>query len=1278
MNIHALQGYEAISEAQELMSVAQQIVTPQSGSVIIGLVQDSLVGAWLLTKQDAFFDLGEASDLLMALEYKAPDADGLHGYDESVYGDPNGGPCGVSGGGPAGSAAAAGFFNPTTKLGLPAVLKSPRGPLWTGKQIFSCLLPLTVSIIKNAKATLDDLTGPNGLVIKDGALLAGRLNKSYLGAANTGVVQAIWRLYGAAGAHKFISDAQRLLVKTLCHAGPSISIVDCLVDQLGPSGDSETLAVLSKQLARSDAVLGLDLRPEVKEAKSSSILQETLRSVGALALAKVRQDSALACCVNSGSKGNVMNIAQIAGCVGQQTIYGRRVPQRQTRLGPRTLVYYAPGDNRAEARGFVANSYVTGLTPAEFFEHQMAGREGIVATAVNTSESGYNQRRMIKGQESQCIGYDGTVRVSSNIIIQTSYGGDDLDGSRLERVRLPWLKDALAAAAAAGGPRGDALDGGPYRGAYFQVPGVRKSLEYAWRYAAWRANLYREIDLTFPCAVNVAGSSTGAAREATGAAGGADGLATLHRLGRECLKLHARHHSAAKAPLNISSATFVLQCAKALSDGTSLDPDALLALYAKALVAAGEGVGALGASSIGEPSMQMTLNTFHYTGIAAKNVTITGLPRFRQIINGVDTYETANMTAELVSFEASAAALQISRVMLSDVMARDGISAATLVSAPSAFALFKGRGPFAAKFAASEPPTGISGTTAASCVSFTILLDATLCAQRNIKSPQVVQSLRDSFGVDAIVTGRPHWALGAASPTIVVTLAPWIAHAAFQPIAEALVAHHQVRGIDSVRNSIVQQETTWPVFGRSGATLGRSALAPPAAAARSRHVLETEGSNVLDLAKCAFVRPETIRTNNIVEASSVLGIAAGITVLQSELHKVLAFDSACIDPRHTWLLADTMGRSGSLAAMNRHHMSSLGSSLLQEASFEQSLDVFEKGATFGRSDPLAGATERIITGQPVCIGTGLMGLVSTDAGSLGANAAQVLVAPMALGAGGAAGHSGSGPCGPADDPLETIHVRPLNFRGSDTREFDPSCFAQRLADAERVAVEPFLEICATAFRTTAASRRLVPKLRLRSRLTEQAYRAALTACWAYGPQWTSMDSTALVTEVHWTWPASGPTVTAHSPERFKGLTVIRGALASGLNMRGAAGGATTSATGAAGSRASYAIETFAADTSGRMACDIFLEQPLEATEMPFGVESSRVVMRQQSYFCKGAFALTLAREWTAKTNTECEDLVLKAKGSPLAILETIEPETVLQNRCTDAQLGNALYGRLPI
>jgi DNA-directed RNA polymerase subunit A' len=117
----------------------------------------------------------------------------------------------------------------------------------------------------------------------------------------------------------------------------------------------------------------------------------------------------------------MLNLTQMAGCVGQQAVRGERINRGYE---DRTLSHYEPNDLSAEAHGFVENSYRGGLTPREFFFHAMGGREGLVDTAVRTSKSGYLQRRLINALSELEAQYDGTVRDTSDTIVQFEYGED--------------------------------------------------------------------------------------------------------------------------------------------------------------------------------------------------------------------------------------------------------------------------------------------------------------------------------------------------------------------------------------------------------------------------------------------------------------------------------------------------------------------------------------------------------------------------------------------------------------------------------------------------------------------------------------------------------------------------------------------------------------------------------------------------------------------------------------------------------------------------------------
>jgi len=123
--------------------------------------------------------------------------------------------------------------------------------------------------------------------------------------------------------------------------------------------------------------------------------------------------------------------------VGQQNVEGKRIPFG---FVDRSLPHFTKDDYGPESRGFVENSYLRGLTPQEFFFHAMGGREGLIDTAVKTSETGYIQRRLVKALEDVMVKYDGTVRNSLGDVIQFLYGEDGMDAVWIESQRLDHLR----------------------------------------------------------------------------------------------------------------------------------------------------------------------------------------------------------------------------------------------------------------------------------------------------------------------------------------------------------------------------------------------------------------------------------------------------------------------------------------------------------------------------------------------------------------------------------------------------------------------------------------------------------------------------------------------------------------------------------------------------------------------------------------------------------------------------------------------------------------------
>lgn len=169
------------------------------------------------------------------------------------------------------------------------------------------------------------------------------------------------------------------------------------------------------------------------EAYVNNELNQARNKAGKTALDALATDNRLKNMVNAGSKGSEMNISQIMACVGQQNVEGQRIKFGFNR---RTLPHFAKDDYGPESKGFVENSYLTGLTPSEFYFHAMGGREGLIDTAVKTADTGYISRRLIKGLEDVMVKYDGTVRTSREVLIQFLYGEDGMAGEHFETITL--------------------------------------------------------------------------------------------------------------------------------------------------------------------------------------------------------------------------------------------------------------------------------------------------------------------------------------------------------------------------------------------------------------------------------------------------------------------------------------------------------------------------------------------------------------------------------------------------------------------------------------------------------------------------------------------------------------------------------------------------------------------------------------------------------------------------------------------------------------------------
>ncbi len=403
MNLHVLQGEEARAEAEILMKVQENIRSPRFGGPIIGAIHDHISGNFLLTWKNPKLSIEDATQVLARIGFK-------------------------------------GQAPPITEE------KDDRGETRRfvyGRDLFSTLLPpgITLSYASAARPSgqskEDAKKAENDfwVDIQDGKLIAGGIDKASISSEKGKLLDHIARRFGNEEARKFLDKVTKVGNGYLTLRGFSTSIED---EDLPEAAVQEIGDRIKQTRERVDSLLKQfkkgELQPlpgrTLEETLEMEIMRETGQArdaAGETASRSLGMDNSAVLMARCGARGSMLNLSQMAGLVGQQAVRGKRIHRGYQK---RTLPHFKWGDLGAEAKGFVAASYKSGLNPTEYFFHSMGGREGLVDTAVRTSRSGYMQRRLINALEDLKVAQDGTVRNTAGTIIQFTYGEDGVDPTR--------------------------------------------------------------------------------------------------------------------------------------------------------------------------------------------------------------------------------------------------------------------------------------------------------------------------------------------------------------------------------------------------------------------------------------------------------------------------------------------------------------------------------------------------------------------------------------------------------------------------------------------------------------------------------------------------------------------------------------------------------------------------------------------------------------------------------------------------------------------------------
>ena len=980
MNMHLPQSLESKSEIMNIMHVPKQIVSPQSNRPVMGIVQDTLIGCKLFTARDNFLTYEQTMNIVMWID----------------------------------------DFN-IKNLPMPCIM-SPK-PLWSGKQIFSLILPEKLNLTrfredtpKGFKLNLID----NYVEIKKGELIQGIICKKTVGASSGGIVHSIWTEVSPQKTIEFLGNCQKIINNYLLLSGWTVGISDIICDPETSEQVAETLRKMKNNISEilAKAQTGqLESQPgknmiDSFESNANTELNNAREKAGVLVQNSLLPKNHLKNMVSAGSKGNSTNISQIIAFVGQQNVEGKRIPFN---FQNRTLPHFLKDDYKSESKGFVENSFLKGLTPQEFYFHAMGGREGIIDTAVKTSQTGYIQRRLVKALEDIMIKYDGTVRNSVGNLMQFLYGEDGMAGEYIEDQKFETLKlndemlernykfierdeddefnifndlkrfmeDSVIEEMKRAGFSKLRLD---LDSEFEQIKKDRDDM---------RKNLLVSGDNAINIPVNIKTIITYAEndnhinmfsksdlnpmivlqkvkelKEDLEIVKGSD---KISKEGQECaLTLFNKVLNYSLSTKNIiinhrlNKKAFDFVCGEIKSK------------FEQAIVRPGEMVGSIAAQSIGEPATQMTLNTFHLAGVSSANVTL-GVPRLKEVINIAKKLNTPSMNIYLKEKEGGynndeilelrgkvehTSLLNI--VTLSEIYYDPDIKNTIIKEDKNMIDEY-------IEICEDEIDRLIQEDSLSPWLLRLVLNKDYI----NIKMETIEEIIKKKVqNANAVVI---HTRETADEKKFHIRLCckneekeeekkeKYKSLNYLKLFENGLLTEVSLCGIDSIKKVYVRN-VKQVKYDNKGALI-------PNKEAPEESILETDGTNLAKIFEVEEVDFRRTISNDINEIYNVLGIEAVRKSLVQELRNVLRPYGIYVNYRHISILCDLMTQKGYLTSITRHGLNRNEYGPIRKASFEETVEILLDAGIFSEKDELKGISENILLGKLTHVGTGYFDLL---------------------------------------------------------------------------------------------------------------------------------------------------------------------------------------------------------------------------------------------------------------------------------------------------------------
>jgi len=1010
MNMHVPQSIQSMSELINIASVNKQIISPRENKPIITIVQDTLLGMYKLTQSEMVM-FKEGSTMNFASNTNIYDTresssnkcvpSCLYNYRQliNVISD------------------LSTFDGQAPKPDHSYTLNGVTTPLWSGKVLLSYILPRNINLeMENSShdnfVQLEGDTKQKSLLsqnndkiniikIVDGIIQQGTFDKGAFSKTSKGLIHTIFNDLGPDRTNAFLNDLQKIVSYTLLIDGFSVGISDMIANKETNQKIQDIIVERKIQIEEIMQEFHLDIFEGITsqsnkaffESKVNSILNKTINETGKIGLSNLDPQNRATYMVNSGSKGKLTNIAQMIACLGQQNVDGKRIPYG---FDGRTLPHYHKYDDSSEARGFVQNSFISGQTPQEFFFHAMGGREGLIDTAVKTSQTGYVQRKLVKAMEDLMVGYDYSVRSSSGSIVQFIYGNDGMDATFVESQPLYLTKLSY-----------DELMNKYYfddktdfskcynKSLYDKSKNIsQKSFDDMFKIlldhreylvsSTFNGNIQNNVN--YPVHIQrIVENITAKTKKSNMLP--TDIMKGNEKLARDLfISDNFRHDKMIQILIDIHLAPKVLIFQYKISrDEYKIICNTIREKFYSCKISPGEMVGCVSAQSIGEPATQMTLNTFHFAGVSAKSNVTRGIPRLKELLHVSKNIKSpATIISLSTEFSEDKNKLSYVKNALEFTLLKDIIQSSSIFYEPhnaefvteieedkELLAIYKEF----EKIDGSEPDTNTYPWI------IRIVFNRTKMLEKGVVMEDIHMKFLDydSDKINFIYTDDNSKNLvgrisihskDMSEPTGMVNGIQDQSDiiSVIKNINEDIINNIVIKGIPDITDIIVSEVSKSQVNGESAQIHEKNKFDIKS---HTNKILISDGTNLVKIMNHENVDPHNTFSNDIIEIYNVLGVEAGRNILIEEMVDVIDHAGEYINLRHIELLCDVMTSRGELTSINRQGINRGDVGPLAKCSFEDTTDQLIKAGIFAEKDNLAGVSSNIMMGQTIKSGTGL-------------------------------------------------------------------------------------------------------------------------------------------------------------------------------------------------------------------------------------------------------------------------------------------------------------------